>query len=101
MPDLEIIAGIPLYNPVGETRIAPKRLHPLPGDWRGKTVGFLDNTKPNFDLLLQKLGRLLRQQYQVAEIVYRRKPNSASAASPETLAELARRCDVAITGSGD
>jgi hypothetical protein len=51
MPDIEVIAGIPLYNPVGETQAEMRRVIPLPDDWRGKLVGFLDNAKANFDLL--------------------------------------------------
>ncbi len=45
MPDMEVIAGIPLYNPVGETQAERKRVLALPDEWRGKTVGFLDNAK--------------------------------------------------------
>jgi hypothetical protein len=101
MPDIEVIAGIPPYNPVGEVRAETRRVIPLPANWRGKTVGFLDNTKPNFDLLIGKLGEVLRQRYEVADIVYRRKPTASAGASPATLAELARACDVVITGSGD
>jgi hypothetical protein len=41
MPDLEVIAGIPLYNPVGETQAERKCVLMLPDEWQGKTVGFL------------------------------------------------------------
>lgn len=59
------------------------------------------STKANFDILLGKLADVLRQQYGVAEIVYRRKPTAAAGAAPDMLTELARQCDVVITGSGD
>jgi hypothetical protein len=98
---MEVIAGIPLYNPVGETQAERKRVLALPDEWRGKTVGFLDNAKANFDILLGKLADVLRQQYGVAEIVYRRKPTAAAGAAPDMLTDLARQCDVVITGSGD
>jgi hypothetical protein len=101
MADIEVIAGIPVYNPVGETHAEARRVIPLPGEWRGKTVGFLDNSKANFDRLIGKLGPLLREQYGVAEVLYRRKPSSAAGAAPEMLAEMARQCDMVITGSGD
>jgi len=98
---MEVIAGIPLYNPVGETQAQRKRVLRLPDEWRGKTVGFLDNAKANFDILIRQLGDVLRQQYGVAELVYRRKPSAAAGASPGMLTELVRQCDVVITGSGD
>ena len=101
MPDMEVIAGIPLYNPVGETQAERKRVLTLPDEWRGKTVGFLDNAKANFDILIRQLGDVLRQQYGVAELVYRRKPSAAAGASPDMLTELVRQCDVVITGSAD
>jgi hypothetical protein len=43
----------------------------------------------------------LRQQYGVAEIVYRRKSSAAAGTSPDMLTELVRQCDVVIIGSGD
>ena len=49
-------------------RAERRRVIPLPDDWRGKTVGFLDNAKASFDLLLGKLAEVLRQHYEIADI---------------------------------
>jgi hypothetical protein len=90
-----------VLSPIGTVRggcfVAP----PLPETWRGRTVGFLDNTKANFDRLADELGRLLRERYGVRAVLHRRKANAASAAAPGLIAELAKECDVVLAGSAD
>src|SRR5207247_2061227 len=65
------------------------------------TVGFLDNTKSNFDRLVGDLGALLRERYGVAAVVHRKKANASTPASPELIDELAKACDVVFAGSAD
>ena len=67
----------------------------------GKVVGFIDNAKPNFDLLAHDLAELLQTKYGVARVVTRRKTSASVPARPEVIEELAQECDVVITGSGD
>ena len=92
---------IRVLSPVGEVRKASLTVPPLPADLRGRTVGFLDNTKPNFDRLVGDLGELLKESFGVKAIVHRKKANAATPASPEILAELAKQCDVVFAGSAD
>ena len=47
---------------------------------RGLTVGFVDNTKHNFDLLVQEMGALLKERFGVKAVVHRRKANASTAA---------------------
>jgi hypothetical protein len=68
---------------------------------RGKTIGFIDNSKPNFHHLVDDLADLLVEHYGVASVVKRRK-HSASIPAPDALmSELVADCDAVITGSGD
>jgi hypothetical protein len=67
----------------------------------GTVVGFIDNAKPNFDLLVDDLGRLLMTKYGVGRVVKRRKSSASIPAAPEVVNELAAQCDLVITGSGD
>jgi hypothetical protein len=67
----------------------------------GKTVGFIDNAKPNFDHLVEDLGALFVEKYGVARVVKRRKTTASIPLPPETVNELAAQCDLIITGSGD
>ncbi len=95
------MARIRVLSPIGEVKSETVAVPPLPGDWRGRTVGFLDNTKANFDRLTAALGDLLRERYGVRAIVHRRKANASTPAPAELIAELAKACDVVFAGSAD
>jgi hypothetical protein len=92
---------IRVLSPAGVVVKASVRVPPLPGDWAGRTIGFLDNTKPNFDRLVTGIGEALRERYAVRAVVHRKKANAATPAAPEIVADLAKQCDVVFTGSGD
>ncbi len=95
------MARITVLSPVGETTAETVLVPALPDTWRGRAVGFLDNTKPNFDRLVAGMGALLRERYGVREVVHRKKANASTPAPAELIAELAKRCDVVFAGSGD
>jgi hypothetical protein len=92
---------ITLLSPVGESRAVTTAVPPLPADLRGLTVGFLDNTKPNFKRLASDMGELLRVTHGVARVVHVRKANAATGAAPDLIAALAEQCDLVLTGSAD
>ena len=92
---------IRVLSPVGEVREASVAVPSLPVDLRGRTVGFLDNTKPNFDRLVGDLAPLLKERFGVQAVVHRKKANASTPASAEILAELAKACDVVFAGSAD
>ena len=91
---------IRVLSPVVDTKVSQTASLPLPGTLAGKRVGLLDNTKANFELLLRRMETLLRAQAGLADVVYERKANSSTPASPEVLARL-RDVDLVITGSAD
>ena len=95
------MARIRVLSPVGVVTTESVTVPPLPHDWTGRTIGFLDNTKSNFDRLTGGIGELLRDQYGVKAVVHRRKANASSPASAELIAELAKECDVVFAGSAD
>ena len=71
------------------------------GGLAGKVVGFIDNTKPNFNYLVDDLADVLMQKYGV-RAVYKRGKRLQSIPAPEAvIAELVADCDLVITGSGD
>ena len=67
----------------------------------GKVIGIIDNSKPNFEHLAADLKELLAQRFGVARVVTRRKRSASMGAATAVLDELARDCDLVITGSGD
>jgi hypothetical protein len=66
----------------------------------GKTIGLLDNTKNNADLLLDEIGRVLLADHGVKAIVSRRKVGSSPGAPEDMLDELAA-CDAVVNAYGD
>ena len=90
-----------ILSPIGRVAAAGMAAPALPRDWAGRTVGFLDNTKSNFDRLTRDMGELLRERLGVAAIVHRRKANASTPASADLVAELVKTCDVVFAGSAD
>jgi hypothetical protein len=84
-------------RPVHEGALAVSRLSSL----AGKVVGFIDNAKPNFGVLAEDIGTLLKSQLGVARVVTHRKPSASVPARPEVIEALSAECDLVITGSGD
>ena len=91
---------IRVLSPVAESKVSQQAPLPLPADLDGKTIGFLDNTKTNFDLLVRQMEALLRERYAIAGAIHQKKLNAATPAPPEALAALAG-VDVVVTGSAD
>jgi hypothetical protein len=91
---------IRVLSPVGESKVSTLHAPALPS-LEGKTVGFIDNRKTNFDALIEGLSVTLRERFGVARVIHRQKAHAAVGATPEILAEMARTCDLVITGSGD
>ena len=97
-------ATVVLFDPTAPRRDAvdaPGTAKPALAALSGKVVGFIDNAKPNFGILAEDLGELLKAKYGVTRIITRRKPSASVPAKPEVIDELSAVCDVVITGSGD
>lgn len=92
---------IRVLSPIGEVVTEAITAPPLPRAWTGRTIGFLDNTKSNFDRLVTEIGALLRDAHGIARVIHRKKANASTPAPPELLAELAKECDVVFAGSAD
>ena len=95
------MAKITVLSPVGELHGGTVAIPALPATLRGLTVGFLDNTKHNFDRLVEGIGVALEERFGVARIVRMRKANAATPAAPEIIAQLAKECDLVFAGSAD
>ena len=95
------MARIRVLSPIGEVSQEAMRAPALPASLAGLTVGFLDNTKHNFDRLTDEMGALLRERHGVKAVIRRRKANASTPAAPEIVAELAKTCDLVLAGSAD
>jgi hypothetical protein len=68
---------------------------------KGKTVAFIDNSKPNFNHLAQDLGELLQHHHGVAKVIHHRKRAASVPALEAVYADIEANVDLVITGSGD
>ena len=90
-----------IFEPVAPTQ-GDKNQNRLHVDTlKGKTVGFIDNSKNNFDHLADHMSRLLLERYGVKSIVRHRKHMASIPASGEIIDDIVARCDVVVTGAGD
>ena len=67
----------------------------------GKVVGFIDNSKPNFNHLIDRMAELLQSRYGVKSVVRHRKLMASIPASRAILDDVADKCDLVVTGAGD
>lgn len=91
---------LPFIDPtrdVSKTRVPAA---PRPMDLRGKTVGLLDNTKEQGDVILETIAAALRERYGVAKVVTRRKQFYSKPAPAEIIDEMANEVQVAVAALG-
>jgi hypothetical protein len=90
-----------VYEPVAPCLTASGQARLSLEGLAGKVIGFIDNSKPNFNHLVEDLSQALVDRHGVARVITHRK-RSASQGAPDTvLSELVEQADAIITGSGD
>lgn len=89
-----------IIDPSAGSSGAKTPLAPRPMDLRGKTVGIIDNTKEQADVIAEAMAQGLREHYGVAKVIIRRKPFYSKPAPAELIDELAKEADVAIAAVG-
>lgn len=94
--DMTIRVLNPTSEAVAETMKSAPRLKSL----KGRTVGLISNGKEGTAGFFAHVDRLLRERYQVAQVILRTKSNYSAPAEDEIIDE-ARNWDLAITGLGD
>ena len=88
-----------VLNPCGARTRRFKPLASRPGTLTGRSVGILDNSKPNAGVLLAGVAELLAARTGASAVRTWRKPTSAQPA--DCLDEIARSVEVVLTGSAD
>jgi hypothetical protein len=90
-----------ILSPAAPAARAESAPHGALAQLKGKVVAFIDNTKPNFNLLADDMAALLVERYGAARIVRHCKRSPSDGASTEMLQDIAESCDLVIAGSGD
>lgn len=81
-----------------DTTLIPLAQRPM--DLAGSTVGLLDNTKEQGDVILRTLGEVLQARYGVARVVMQRKEHYSKPATPALIEAMAQEVTVAIAAVG-
>ena len=89
-----------VYCPTAESVTHAEPLGRALESLRGKTVGFIDNAKPNFEFLVEDLEAQLISRCGIKAVRKHRKPGQVPV-DPDVLKQLAEECEAVITGSGD
>ena len=90
-----------VLDPTVAPREMVQAMAPVLGGLGGRSVGFLWNSKPNGDLLFERLEKLLREKYEISDVVYKRKPTASIPAKDEVIDELAGSVQAVIVGLAD
>jgi hypothetical protein len=90
-----------VYEPVAPCLTPVQKSRPSLDQLAGKTIGFIDNSKPNFNLLVEDLSQLLIEKYGVRQVIKQRKRSASQGLSDTLMDELVSQTDAIITGSGD
>jgi hypothetical protein len=92
---------IQLLDPTTEAAAQPIAYAARPDSLRGKRVALIENTKYNSDKLLERIGKILVDEYGVASTRMFRKKNASVPAHEEIVAEVRKTCDLVVAGIGD
>ena len=88
-------------DPRGSSTHENTGIAPRPQSLDGLVVGLLSNNKPNSELLLRDVAELVRQEFDVKDVVEANKGSHRIPAPAEMIADLAERCDVVITATAE
>ena len=102
---LTMLSPLPVYL---DEAAAGSGLAPRPATLDGKVLGLLPNWRPSAVHILRAVGRLLEERYRLKAVVMEQpvrelpiRTGKLLDTMRETLDDLARRVDVAVTATGD
>ncbi len=93
-------ATILVLDPTAKANVPEGEMAPRLDSLEGKVVGFLNSSKPNVDVLFERIEEILRARFSIRRTVSRRKFDAAFPVSEEALEALGK-CDFVINGVGD
>jgi hypothetical protein len=92
--------ALQVLDPTNETVPPLGQPASRPASLAGKTVGFISNGKEGTKGFFAHLDRLLRDEFGVANVVFRTKSNYSAPVDGHIVGEVAK-WDMVVTGIGD
>jgi len=90
-----------LFDPTAPPVERAVILAPRPRQLKGLRVGLVENTKFNSEALLTRLGARLAKDHGMRVVQMSRKRSPSHGVTEEALEDMARVCDVIVSGIGD
>ena len=96
------VRNMRLVNPTGTSLSSGDfRLNERPDSLSGKTLGLLENSKANSDKVLHELGQMLKEKYDLKDVVWFNNHSASLPTKPDVVQEMVNQVDILITGIGD
>jgi hypothetical protein len=94
---------IEVLDPTGITEQQNIKTSSGAGDLNGKTIGFIDNGKPNYDIFLARLMELLNGRFKFAGTMHMKKTekDTGVALNSTSMEKLVQNCDIVLNGICD
>ena len=92
---------IEVLNPTGRVARMDLAIAPRVDDLNGKTLGLIDNGKPNFGIFLSRVEELLSQKFRFADVIHAKKALTGMPLDKDKMEKLVADCDVVVSGMCD
>ena len=89
-----------VFDPTNERKAAGGQPAPRPTSLKGKTIGFISTGTEGTAGYFAHLDRMLREEFGVADVVFRRKSNYSAPADAHIVDEI-KNWQAVVTGVGD
>jgi hypothetical protein len=89
-----------VFDPTNERKAIGGQPAARPSTLAGKTIGFISNGKEGTAGYFTHLDRLLREEFGVADVVFRRKSNYSAPADAHIVDDI-KNWQAVVTGVGD
>jgi hypothetical protein len=94
---------IEVLDPTAKTTVEQEKMATGLSGLNGMVIGLVDNRKPNFDIFLERVEKVLCQRFRFAGIVRLKKGGTGATVplTPEEMGQLVPKCDAIICGICD
>ena len=92
---------VEVLDPRVEPTLEQAIIAPRPSSLDGVSIGLLANGKQNSAELLEIIYEILADRYDFSVVIAKNKGNASRPCPEDLLDELAERCDVVVTSTGD
>ncbi|MBI2231708.1 MAG: hypothetical protein HYU46_21735 [Deltaproteobacteria bacterium] len=94
------MATLKFLDPRATVNPQDRALVPGLDSLEGKVIGIIDNGQANSTTMFQELAKLIQENFNTREVIFKTKPTHMQGAPKAIMEEIVTRCDAVITGLG-